>query len=141
MATLTPELRHEIAMAGDRPLRIEDSETKTAYVLLREEVYERVRPQLEEDFPAIPDGIIRSKQAYLRDLPELLKDVRLHGKWVIYHGDERIGIANTQTELVRECLRRGLKEEEYFDGMILPRPPEPEEIDPSFFELTDEPQL
>jgi hypothetical protein len=35
------------------------------------------------------------------------------GKWVCYHGDERIGFGKTQTELVEECLRRGLARDEF----------------------------
>ena len=34
--------------------------------------------------------VLRSQQAFWRDLPELLKDERNHGKWVAYHG-ERAG--------------------------------------------------
>jgi hypothetical protein len=47
-----------------------------------------------------------SIEALRRDLPDLLKEHR--GKWVAYHGDDRIGVARTQTELCGECFRRGL---------------------------------
>ena len=43
MTTLTPELRQEIQQAGEGPVRIEDPETRTAYVLIREDVYEKMR--------------------------------------------------------------------------------------------------
>ena len=36
MAMITPELRLEIAKAGKQPVRIEDPETHTAYVILRQ---------------------------------------------------------------------------------------------------------
>ena len=38
MITLTPEQRQEIEKAGDEPVRIEDPETRTAYILLKAEV-------------------------------------------------------------------------------------------------------
>ena len=36
--------------------------------------------------------VLRSQRAYWRDLPELLKDRRNRGKWVAYHGEERVAI-------------------------------------------------
>jgi hypothetical protein len=38
MTTLSAELRQEIEKAGDTPVRIEDPETHTAYVLMKAEV-------------------------------------------------------------------------------------------------------
>jgi hypothetical protein len=32
---------------------------------------------------------------------------------VIYHADERIGIASSDEPLIRECSRRGLKPDQY----------------------------
>jgi hypothetical protein len=54
----------------------------------------------------------RCLEAFARDLPELL---RTHaGKWVAYINGERLRIADTQTELDRECLYdRGLPHEEF----------------------------
>lgn len=63
--------------------------------------------QLEQLLSSAPLPIIqKSIDAFRRDLPELLKTHR--GKWVAYHGDERIGFGRTKTELCRESLRRGL---------------------------------
>ena len=39
---ITPEQRHEIEQAG--AIRIEDPETHSAYVILKAEVYERIKP-------------------------------------------------------------------------------------------------
>jgi hypothetical protein len=47
MVTLTPEQRQEIAKAGEEPLRIEDPETKTAYFLITEAVFRRLKPAVE----------------------------------------------------------------------------------------------
>ena len=43
-----------------------------------------------------PGGVRRSQVAFLRDLPELLKDETLRGKWIGYHAGERIGIASSE---------------------------------------------
>jgi hypothetical protein len=43
MATISPELRREIEKAGDQPVRIEDPQTSTAYVIVKAEVYERLQ--------------------------------------------------------------------------------------------------
>ena len=131
MTGLTPEQRQLIAQAGDRPVRIEDPETHQAYVLIRADVYEQVRGVIEPISGGeiqIPEGIRRSQEAFFRALPDLLKDRRLRGKYVAYHGDERIGIAKDDEPLIRECVRRGLKREEYDILVIEPQTPEPEEI-------------
>jgi hypothetical protein len=132
MAGLTPEQRRLVEQAGDQPVRIEDPELHQAFVLIRADVYERVRDVLEaKSMPdlQVPEGIRKSQEAFFRDLPELLKEPRLRGKYVAYHRDERIGIAADDEPLIRECLRRGLKREDYDILIIEPQSPEPEEID------------
>ncbi len=44
MTTLSPELRREIESAGGNPIRLKDPETNTAYVLLKAEEYDRLKP-------------------------------------------------------------------------------------------------
>jgi len=57
-------------------------------------------------------------EAFQREYPQL---VREHcGKWVAYHGADRIGVALTRAELYQECLRRGLREDEYVICSIQP---------------------
>jgi hypothetical protein len=137
MITLTPEQRMAVEQAAESPVRLEDPETHAAYVLLKAEVYERFRPLVEtaavETTPGIdeeiPEGILRSQDAFFRDLPELLKDERLRGRWIAYHRDERIGVADDDEPLIRECLRRGLKREEYDLFIIRPQSREPEQVD------------
>ena len=68
----------------------------------------------------IPEGIQRSQQALRRALPELLAKPKYYHQWVAYHGEERIGIAQEKTDLIRECLRRGLPDDEYDVGWIDP---------------------
>jgi len=116
MTGLTPEQRRLVQQAGDRPVRIEDPEMHQAYVLIRADVYERVRDVIEPRSGAelhVPEGIRKSQDAFFRDLPELLKDRRLKGRYVAYHGDQRIAIAGDDAPLIRECLRHGLKPDDY----------------------------
>jgi hypothetical protein len=129
---LTPEQRRLVEQAGDQPVRIEDPEMHQAYVLIRADLYERVRGVIEpaslEDLH-IPEGIRKSQQAFFRDLPELLKDRRLRGKYVAYHGDDRVKIGRSEIDVIRECLRQGLQRDGYDIFVIRPQSPEPEEID------------
>jgi hypothetical protein len=116
MMTITRELRQAIDQAGDQPVRLEDPERHCAYVLLKEQAYVRLVSGNRAEQVAlfdIPAGVRRSQQAFLRDLPELLKDEALRGQWIAYHGDERIGIAPSNEPLLRECARRGLGEDQY----------------------------
>jgi hypothetical protein len=136
MATITREQLQEIEQAGDEPLRIEDPETHTSYVILKAEVYERMKP-LPNREPEVPEGIRRSKAAYRREVPELLKDETLHGLWIAYHGEERVGIASDSRSLIEECKRLGFNPDQYYLGTISPLIAEPEECDESFFEFTD----
>ena len=113
-------------------MRIEDPETHQAYMLVRADMYERVRDVLEPksvlDLP-VPEGIRRSQEAFFRDLPQLLLDRKLRGRFVAYQGDERVKIARSEPEVIRECLRRGLRPDQYDVFVIRPQSPEPEEVD------------
>jgi hypothetical protein len=128
-----------------QPLEMLNPITNQTYVLLAAEQYQRVRPLLEVSppaapIPAIPPGIRRSQEAFWRDLPNLLHNPPNLGKWVCYHGDERIGIARTEVELIRECLRRGLKDDEYdlnvIESLTLP-PWQFEEVEPGGHEVDE----
>jgi hypothetical protein len=54
MITLTPEQRQEIQRAGEEPVRLADPETRTEYVLLKAEVYDRIRTLLDDPRSAYP---------------------------------------------------------------------------------------
>jgi hypothetical protein len=83
-------------------------------------------PVLQSSEFTLPEGIHRSREAFFRDLPELIKCRDLRGKWVAYHRDERVGVAVDDEPLIRECIRRGLKADEYIVDVIEPKPTEPE---------------
>jgi len=145
---LTDEQRQALQAQQGRPVEVIDPTTQQRYVLLAREQFEQVRALLEggrEPSPiaavaGISPGMLRSQQAYWRDLPELLKQRNLHRQWVCYHGDDRIGIAKTDTELVQHCLKLGLQRGHFYVGRITRRdlPPwEPEEMHISLTEVTD----
>jgi hypothetical protein len=130
------------AVQQGQPVEIVDPNTDRAYLVIARDAYERRRAFQDQPWPPavsgedtnrIPPGILRSQQAFWQDLPELLKTRRNHGKWVCYHGDQRIGIAGTKTELVRAMHQGRICRGEYYVAVIRPReiPPwEPEEIEP-----------
>jgi hypothetical protein len=142
---LTNEQRQALQAESGNPLDVIDTATQRHYVLLAKEHYERLRALLDESTRAeservshVPLGILRSQRAFWRNLPGLLKDKRNHGRWVAYHGDELVGIARTESELLRECIRRRLPDDEYDLDVIEPRllPPwEPEKIEPGGHEI------
>ena len=54
MATLTLEQRQEIQRAGEEPVRIADPETQTEYVILKADVYDRIRSLADDTTAAYP---------------------------------------------------------------------------------------
>ena len=141
MTTLTVEQRHEIERAGNEPVRIEDPETHAVYVLLRAEVYEQIKPVPGSNGSAshqVPEGIRRSREAFLRDLPELLARKRLRGRWALYHGDKQVGIWRNPQRMLRKMMKLGLREDEIYSGVICPHPEDDDEIEHSFFEFEED---
>lgn len=69
--------------------------------------------------------IQKSIDAFRRDLPELLKTHP--GKWVAYHGDERVGFGKSETERYQRCFARGLTRDDFIVGFTEPGAFEPDE--------------
>ncbi len=137
---LTDAQRQALQAEPGKPVDVVDPATRRRYVLLEREQYERVRPLLdqaggpepEDPTAGIPPGILRSQQAFWRDLPELLRNRRNRGRWAAYHGDERIGVDADDRKLLREIRRRGISADDYYLGRIEPedQPPwEPIEVE------------
>jgi hypothetical protein len=144
MIELGPEQRQAIAQG--QPVRIIDPLTHDAYVLVPAAEYERLAgaPQRPagQPHPEIPPMILRSQEAFWRDLPGLLMDRRNHRKWAAYYGDERVAIARSKVEAYQECLRRGLKSGEFYVGKLHAHPDGIPpwgtiECDRSLYEATD----
>jgi hypothetical protein len=138
LMSLTPEQREAVRKAGEGPVRLLDPETNRTYYL----VAEAPSHSVAEATPlllgrGVPEGIARSRSAFLRDLPQLLQLRRGKKLRVAYHGEERMAFGSTETDLYQECYRRGLKEEEFSVGQLVyhPRDDEAEEIEPGGHEV------
>ena len=125
---LTDAQRQALQAEPGKPLVVVDPATQRRYVLLEREQYERVLPLLDqagalepqEAIAEIPPGILRSQQAFWRDLPELLRNRRYRGRWAAYHLDERIGVDADRAKLYREIVRRGIPRDDYYFGRVEP---------------------
>jgi hypothetical protein len=60
MTILTSEQRKAVESAGDQPVEIMDPQTNTAYILMKAEVYQRLREQREEEVD------LREREAWAR---------------------------------------------------------------------------
>jgi len=144
MIELNAEQRQ--AMSRGQPVRIIDPLTRDAYVLVPAEEYERLadvphRPA-GQPHPDIAPLVLRSQQAFWRDLPGLLMDRRNHRKWAAYHGEERVAIAQSEVDAYQECFRRGLNRGEFYVGKLDAHPDGVPpwgtiECDRSLYEATD----
>ena len=144
---LNREQQRAVDAAGGEPVPVVDPRTRRAFVLVPAERYQN-GPRLAggDDLPAesqlpreIPAGYLRSKEAFLSDLPALLKQKRRRGQWVAYHGDKRLGYGKSQAELYQKFRHRGLAWADIYVGRVRPHPPEPEVVDWHLWEFTDYP--
>jgi hypothetical protein len=46
--TLTPELKQAVEEAGEEPVRVEDPETHTTYVVIKEDLYRKLSESVPE---------------------------------------------------------------------------------------------
>jgi hypothetical protein len=53
MLELTQEQRQEVRSAGDGPLRLTDPDTRAEYVVLKADLYDRMRRVFEEVDPSL----------------------------------------------------------------------------------------
>jgi hypothetical protein len=120
MIELTPEQRQ--AVRQGQAVRVVDPDSHDAYVVFWAEVYERLagpwpRP-IDEPPAGIQPQLFRSMQAFWQDLPVLIGDTHLRGRWTAYHGGERISVGKTQTEVYQDCLRLGLERGQFYVGLV-----------------------
>src|SRR5437588_8594996 len=116
------ELTHEQRQAVHQgePVRVRDPDSQDAYVVVRAEVYDRLGGPLArpgaDPAAGIDPRLLRSMQAFWRDLPQLQRDPRTRGKWVAYDGDQRTGFGSTQAEVYQASFGRGLRRGEFYVG-------------------------
>ena len=77
----------------------------------------------------IPEMIRKAQAAFRRDLPELLKDRRLRGQWVAYHGEQQLAIGKSKTMLCQQCLQGGTPDMQLYIRLIRPQLPNEEEAE------------
>jgi hypothetical protein len=65
-------------------------------------------------------------EAFARDLEELLRTHR--GKWVAYRGPQRVGVGDSEADVYRECVQRGLPADELLVDMVYPAATETPEV-------------
>ncbi len=115
-------LEQRQAIAQGEPVRIVDPVTHDAYVVVQADVYARLAETASQSAEASPPRIapmmLRSQQAFWRDLPSLLLTRRNHGKWAAYHGDECVAMMPSNIDAYQECFRRWLKRGEFYVGKI-----------------------
>jgi hypothetical protein len=149
---LTQQQREALAARQGQAVEVIDPVTNRVYVLVAAETYERMRDVrggepvsnelsgarqpaaaagTESSQPPveIPPGIRRSQEAFWRDLPQLLAQKKLRGRWILYHGDQRVGIARTAEELIQVCIRRDLGDDACYLAAIAPRAVAPWEVE------------
>jgi hypothetical protein len=136
---LTEEQRDQLKKQPNKAITVVDSETKEVFVLMQPETYRILISQQQPNgkvvvdytvgLPPIPEGLRKSREAFLRDLPRLLQDERFKEKWVLYRGEKRLAVASTHDELMDACEKHGLQAGEYWTDKVVYHQPEPEEID------------
>ncbi len=107
MVELTEQQRQAVQEQAGGPVEVIDPDTQRAYVLLAREQYQRMCSLVEsEPEPShrvaevatdIPPGILRSQQAFWRDLPHLLSQRKLRGRWVATTGTSGSASAPTKS--------------------------------------------
>jgi hypothetical protein len=147
LAHLTPDQCRALARSKDQRLYVVNPNTQTEYVLVPVSEYQAAsgrRDELSNDDDAqlwkVPPKLAESRRAFTAALPGLLMQKRLLGKWVAFHGNQRVGFANSKAALFRRCERLGLSERQFYIGLVMPQPIEDEEIDRSWYELDDAPR-
>ncbi len=140
--TITTEMKQALETAGHEPVRLEDPDTKIPYLIIREDVYLKMSQSLAMDHSnkslyevgefhpsELSEGMRLAQDAFFRDLPSMLGDRTLKGKWVLYHRDKRIAAASKERDLLKEVNRLHIPGDEYGTFIVCEQSREPEEVD------------
>jgi hypothetical protein len=71
---------------------------------------------MESDTNNLPEGLARSKDAYLRQLPALVSEH--YGEWVAFREEEIVGFSPSAAILYQRCEREGLQRHQFFVGKV-----------------------
>lgn len=132
---LTAELQKALDESGGKPPVMVDQRTQQTYVLIRSEEYERLTGgPIHDRTSDIPEGIRLAKAALRRDLPELLANRRMRGKYVCYQRDKRVIVGKDYLSVIGEVVRLNIPGEDYIVAKVRPGAwsEEEEEVDPAF---------
>jgi hypothetical protein len=75
------------------------------------------------------EAIRLTQEAFFRELPEMLQNPKLRGKWVAYHRGQRVNVGARQRDRIDEVNRLDLTDDDVCTFIIEPQSPEPEEVD------------
>ncbi len=76
--------------------------------------------QTTEPAVEVPAGIRTARAALRADLPVLLADRRVRGRWACYSTEGRVGIGDDRRALIRECIRRGIPDDAFIVERVEP---------------------
>ena len=138
---LTAELQKALDESGGKPPVMVDQRTQQTYVLIRSEEYERLTGgPIQDQTSGVPEGIRLAKAAFRRDLPELLANRRMRGKYVCYQRDKRVIVGKDYLGVIAEVVRLNIPEEDYIVASVEPGAwsEEEEEVDRTFVEFDED---
>jgi hypothetical protein len=59
----------------------------------------------------VPEGVRRARATFLRDFSALITDHKTRGKYVCYHNDARVIVANNYVAMIREVVAKGIPQD------------------------------
>jgi hypothetical protein len=143
MIELTEHQTQTIPLAMNEPVQVVDPRTGKHFYLIGEQQFEDWQrlARVHETLSSIAPGVLRSMEAFWRDLQELLTRWRRRGKFVLYHHEQQAAFARSIPMLEKERIRRGIPEQECYIGHIVPQheaPWTPEDMKTGLIEFDDE---
>ena len=95
MIELTEQQVQTIPAIGTEPVRVVDRRTGKRFVLIGEQQFEDWQrwTAIEESRASIAPGVLRSMEAFWRDLQDLLTRWRRRGKFVLYQQEQQLAFA------------------------------------------------
>ena len=142
MIELTEEQVQTIPATVAEPMNVVDPRTGKRFFLIGEQQLDDWEhwAATEESRASIAPGVLRSMEAFWRDLQELLTRWRRRGRFVLYHLERQIAFGRSIPALEQERIRRGITAEDCYIGHVVPHheaPWVPEEMEIGLIEFDD----